>query len=239
GESLSEAWARFKDLLQKVPHHGVDFWLKIQIFYDHVSFHLKSEIDRAASSKLRDRNAEESLEIIENLSLYDHEGWNDPRDFTKSVKKEEVEDGTNDEPVRSMNGGLMGEKVEELVEMPRSQPIGFYLKQKINKELIEGLVENERFNDSLLAVQLGKMERKAYDSLPIGPIHNAMLKKKDNQKRGHERVNLHKILDFLCKIKEEAENDIDPVTPTSTVIFDDEKLWSSSEFHMDESWMTI
>ncbi|GKE79995.1 zinc finger, CCHC-type containing protein [Tanacetum coccineum] len=26
-ESLSEAWTRFKDLLQKVPHHGIDLWL--------------------------------------------------------------------------------------------------------------------------------------------------------------------------------------------------------------------
>ncbi|GJV32687.1 zinc finger, CCHC-type containing protein [Tanacetum coccineum] len=29
GESLSEAWTRFIDLLQKVPHHGIDFWLQI------------------------------------------------------------------------------------------------------------------------------------------------------------------------------------------------------------------
>ncbi|GJZ34455.1 MAK10-like protein [Tanacetum coccineum] len=27
GEYLSEAWTRFKDLLQKVPHHGIDLWL--------------------------------------------------------------------------------------------------------------------------------------------------------------------------------------------------------------------
>nr|GFA84452.1 zinc finger, CCHC-type [Tanacetum cinerariifolium] len=27
GESLSEAWTRFKDLLQKFPHHGIDLWL--------------------------------------------------------------------------------------------------------------------------------------------------------------------------------------------------------------------
>ncbi|GJZ89622.1 hypothetical protein Tco_0661404 [Tanacetum coccineum] len=32
GESLSEAWTRFKDLLQKVPHHGIDIWLQVQIF---------------------------------------------------------------------------------------------------------------------------------------------------------------------------------------------------------------
>ncbi|GJY83514.1 zinc finger, CCHC-type containing protein [Tanacetum coccineum] len=28
-ESLSEAWTRFKDLLQKVPHHVIDLWLQV------------------------------------------------------------------------------------------------------------------------------------------------------------------------------------------------------------------
>ncbi|GKC90094.1 zinc finger, CCHC-type containing protein [Tanacetum coccineum] len=27
GESLLKAWTCFKDLLQKVPHHGIDLWL--------------------------------------------------------------------------------------------------------------------------------------------------------------------------------------------------------------------
>ncbi|GJY54801.1 zinc finger, CCHC-type containing protein [Tanacetum coccineum] len=60
GESLSEAWTHFKDLLQKVLHHGIDRWLQIQIFYDDVSFHLKCEIDRAGGGKLRDKNIDES-----------------------------------------------------------------------------------------------------------------------------------------------------------------------------------
>ncbi|GJU40280.1 zinc finger, CCHC-type containing protein [Tanacetum coccineum] len=29
GESLSEAWTHFKDLLQKVPLHGIDLWLQV------------------------------------------------------------------------------------------------------------------------------------------------------------------------------------------------------------------
>ncbi|GJW48443.1 putative reverse transcriptase domain-containing protein [Tanacetum coccineum] len=29
GESVSEAWTRFKDLLKKVPHHGIDLWLQL------------------------------------------------------------------------------------------------------------------------------------------------------------------------------------------------------------------
>ncbi|GJU09543.1 MAK10-like protein [Tanacetum coccineum] len=28
GESLSEAWTHFKDVIQKVPHHGIDLWLQ-------------------------------------------------------------------------------------------------------------------------------------------------------------------------------------------------------------------
>ncbi|GJW56806.1 hypothetical protein Tco_0103537 [Tanacetum coccineum] len=69
------------DLLQKVPHNGIDLWLKIQIFYDHDSIHLKSEIDRAAGGKLREKFAKESWALLEDLALYDNESWNDPRDF--------------------------------------------------------------------------------------------------------------------------------------------------------------
>ncbi|GKA01213.1 hypothetical protein Tco_0673878 [Tanacetum coccineum] len=29
GESLSEAWTYFMDLLQKVPHHGIDLWIQV------------------------------------------------------------------------------------------------------------------------------------------------------------------------------------------------------------------
>nr|GFA61592.1 zinc finger, CCHC-type [Tanacetum cinerariifolium] len=46
GESLSEAWARFKDLLQKVPHHGINLWLHVQIFYDHVNPFTRRTIDQ-------------------------------------------------------------------------------------------------------------------------------------------------------------------------------------------------
>ncbi|GJY18590.1 MAK10-like protein [Tanacetum coccineum] len=86
GESLSEAWTRFKDLLQKVPHHGIDLWLQVQIFYDHVTPVTRRTIDQSAGGKLHDRNAEESWALLEDLALYDNESWNDPRDFAKSVK---------------------------------------------------------------------------------------------------------------------------------------------------------
>ncbi|GJU53478.1 MAK10-like protein, partial [Tanacetum coccineum] len=86
GESLSEAWTRFKDLLQKVPHHGIDLWLQIQIFYDHANPITRRTINQSAGGKLRDKNDKESWALLEDLALYDNESWNDPRDFAKLVK---------------------------------------------------------------------------------------------------------------------------------------------------------
>ncbi|GKB39207.1 MAK10-like protein [Tanacetum coccineum] len=86
GESLSKAWTRFKDLLQKFPHHGIDLWLQIQIFYDHVNPATRRTINQSAGGKLRDRNTEESWALLEDLALYDNESWKDPRDLAKPVK---------------------------------------------------------------------------------------------------------------------------------------------------------
>ncbi|GJY31444.1 hypothetical protein Tco_0414939 [Tanacetum coccineum] len=47
-ESLLEAWTGFKDLLQKVPHHGIDLWLQIHFFYDHVNPVTRRTIDQLA-----------------------------------------------------------------------------------------------------------------------------------------------------------------------------------------------
>ncbi|GJY08648.1 zinc finger, CCHC-type containing protein [Tanacetum coccineum] len=69
-ESLSKAWTRFKDLLQKVPHHGIDLWLQVQIFYDHVNPVTRRTIDQSVSGKLRDKNAKESWALLEDLALY-------------------------------------------------------------------------------------------------------------------------------------------------------------------------
>nr|GEY43571.1 zinc finger, CCHC-type [Tanacetum cinerariifolium] len=70
GESLSEAWTRFKNLLQKVPHHGIDIWLQVQIFYDHINQTLKRAIDYAAGGRLGETCTEKAWSIIEELAQY-------------------------------------------------------------------------------------------------------------------------------------------------------------------------
>nr|GEX61556.1 MAK10-like protein [Tanacetum cinerariifolium] len=81
-------------------------------------------IDRAAGGKLLDKNAKESWEIIENLALYDHEDWDDPRDF---AKPEGMRDGTNDESDESVNEELTGWETKAKVET-RSRSITLNMK---------------------------------------------------------------------------------------------------------------
>ncbi|GKF11868.1 hypothetical protein Tco_0049794 [Tanacetum coccineum] len=76
-ESLSEAWTCFKDLLQKVPQHGIDLWLLTKIFYNHVDYTTQMGIDYAAVRRLRKLRPDEAWATIEELAHYEDEGWND------------------------------------------------------------------------------------------------------------------------------------------------------------------
>nr|GEW25715.1 hypothetical protein [Tanacetum cinerariifolium] len=258
---------------------------------------------------LREKNAKESWEIIENLTLYEHEGWDDPRDFAKLVKqvgrqkkelvrgevrhpvaknvnaisivkmlkekntknnkvvkknviqpselnvlepekvvdvKEAVENGTDHEENMSMKEKIAGEEIEELVEMARSQPIGYYLKHKINKELINGLIGNQRYNDSLLATRLGIAEDVLVEIAGyVYPVAFVILDVKEDNKKpfilgtpfltiakadeirfdkgiitlksGKNKINLFKFSKSPRRFEVEIKNDIDLVAPTSTV----------------------
>ena len=86
GETFCEAWTRFKDLLRKIPFHGIDLWLQIQIFYYHIHPSVKQTIDQAAGGRLFNKSPEEAWKLIEDLALYDNESWEDPRDLPQIVK---------------------------------------------------------------------------------------------------------------------------------------------------------
>ncbi|GJS35770.1 hypothetical protein Tco_0534152 [Tanacetum coccineum] len=76
----------FQGLTPKVPRHGIDLWLQVQIFYDHVNPVTRRTINQSDGGKLRDKNIEESWALLEDLALYENERWNGPRDFAKLVK---------------------------------------------------------------------------------------------------------------------------------------------------------
>ncbi|GJT74591.1 hypothetical protein Tco_1041316 [Tanacetum coccineum] len=59
-ESLHEAWTHFKDLLKRVPRHGIDHLLQVQIFYDHIERTTQMAADFATSDNIRELSAEEA-----------------------------------------------------------------------------------------------------------------------------------------------------------------------------------
>ncbi|GKC48925.1 hypothetical protein Tco_1071670, partial [Tanacetum coccineum] len=72
--------------------------------------------------------------------------------------KDEVERKADDEPAKSTREDVKKNEEEEPVGVSSSHTVGYYLKHRINEKLIEGLVENHRFNDSLAANKVGKMK---------------------------------------------------------------------------------
>ncbi|GKD14996.1 hypothetical protein Tco_1199403 [Tanacetum coccineum] len=351
----------FQGLTTKSPSSWHRSFASNPNFYDHVSFHLKCEIDCVAGGKLHNKNVDESWEIIENLALYDYEGWDDTKELVKPVKAIttpqgimktpnrrllELEDqinflikgsrpaplssstynlqayvnaaylsshlkNQNESPIlksfafrertgpspqpqslgttfearerdymaahtermerfenaifkqrEEINGrmtemfGLLKElttcktpekvlireeakfpvtknvnsislareeeersdkkdltpdntqisteikipvkevemnneaeyepikmaEEEETTKVPSSQPVEYYLKHDINKKLIEGLVDNHRFNDFLSRARAGKTKRKTYNISPKGPVYDAILRKRITRK---------------------------------------------------------
>ncbi|GKB70342.1 hypothetical protein Tco_0931754 [Tanacetum coccineum] len=51
-----------------------------------MDFATRGTIDQSVGGKLRDKNAEESWALIEDLALYENESWKDPKDLAKLVK---------------------------------------------------------------------------------------------------------------------------------------------------------
>ncbi|GKE92731.1 zinc finger, CCHC-type containing protein [Tanacetum coccineum] len=91
------------------------------------------------------------------------------------VKEAERNNETKIKPVKRAEK----KEVEELLS---SRPVEYYLKHRINEKLIEGLVDNNRFNDSLSRARIGKVKGKTYNVLPQGPVYEAILKKNITKK---------------------------------------------------------
>nr|GFB08318.1 reverse transcriptase domain-containing protein [Tanacetum cinerariifolium] len=107
---------------------------------------VKMEKDKSIeNNKVVNKNVVESSEsnVVKPIELVD--------------KKKKMEEGMDDKSVKSMKEELTGWeiKADVLVEMPRSRPIRYCSKHEINKKIIEGLIDNHKYNDSLLATRLG------------------------------------------------------------------------------------
>ncbi|GJT27145.1 hypothetical protein Tco_0907420 [Tanacetum coccineum] len=76
-ESIYDAWTRFKNLIQRVPHHGLDLLSLTQFFYDHVDDYTRMDLDFAVNGNIRALSGEEAWEAIEKFAQGQKE-WDNP-----------------------------------------------------------------------------------------------------------------------------------------------------------------
>ncbi|GJT54868.1 reverse transcriptase domain-containing protein [Tanacetum coccineum] len=67
-ETFAEAWDRFKDLLNKCPHHGFSPLHQIDTFYNSLNQYEQVSLNSAANGNFLTKNTQEALTIIENKS---------------------------------------------------------------------------------------------------------------------------------------------------------------------------
>ena len=59
-ESIYKAWERYKELIRKVPHHGLSAWLEIQFFCNELNLNTKMIIDAAMGGALMGKECDEA-----------------------------------------------------------------------------------------------------------------------------------------------------------------------------------
>ncbi|XP_073219968.1 uncharacterized protein [Cicer arietinum] len=90
GESLYEAWERFKEMLRLCHHHGLKRWLIFHKFYNGLSYTTRMTVDAAAGGALLNKNIEEAYALIEDMAQ-NHYQWSSDRSPQKKGGRYEVD----------------------------------------------------------------------------------------------------------------------------------------------------
>ncbi|GJT85950.1 hypothetical protein Tco_1067667 [Tanacetum coccineum] len=179
---------RFKDLLQKVSHHGLDLWLQVQIFYDHVDYTAQMAIDYAAGGRLKKLRLK-----IEDLAQHEEEEeWNGPI-FYKKGSPDYIE-ATLEQEFESMEC-----RVESLIrnEVLLEYEVGFTFPKRPYQEELKARILNLIDHQEDQVRQLEEDMRKTKDMfMYLADSLIATLKVKIEAQRVHS-TKIEKITRFL------------------------------------------
>jgi len=81
GESLYDAWERFKEMLRIFPHHGLEKWLIIHTFYNGLLYTTKMNVDAVVGGALMNKTYTAAYPLIEDMTQT-HYQWTSERVIT-------------------------------------------------------------------------------------------------------------------------------------------------------------
>ncbi|XP_020272344.1 uncharacterized protein LOC109847526 [Asparagus officinalis] len=90
GESLYDAWERYKDLLRMCPHHGLEDWLIIHTFYNGLLYNTRMTVDAAAGGALMNKSVRDAKQLIEDMAQ-NHFQWSGERSLPKKSGRYDVD----------------------------------------------------------------------------------------------------------------------------------------------------
>ena len=73
GESLYEAWERYKELLRRCPHHGLPQWMQINTFYNGLGHQTRSSIDAASGGAFMAKNYDDDYDLLETMAANNYQ----------------------------------------------------------------------------------------------------------------------------------------------------------------------
>ncbi|XP_048494419.1 uncharacterized protein LOC104887343 [Beta vulgaris subsp. vulgaris] len=106
GESLYEAWERFKDLQRKCPPHGVPDWLLVPTFYNGLNESVRITIDAVAGGVIMGKTTEVANRLLEEMASNNYH-WSNNRGKPKNAAGMYEVEGIN----------MLNAKVDNLVNL--------------------------------------------------------------------------------------------------------------------------
>ncbi|CAM8982836.1 unnamed protein product [Rhodiola kirilowii] len=85
GETLYDAWERYKELMRMSPHHNLELWQIIDTFYQRIDQGMRTLINQAAGGGLNGVSLEDTCDIIERAAQ-DYHLWTSDRGNPKDKK---------------------------------------------------------------------------------------------------------------------------------------------------------
>lgn len=84
GESLYDAWERYKDMQRKCPHHRVPKWLLVQTFYNGLTGQFRTIVDAAARGALMNKFTDKAYDLLDEMASNAYQ-WPTKRSTTRKI----------------------------------------------------------------------------------------------------------------------------------------------------------